>query len=125
MWLPLNHFELLVEDCGSTLFRHFRQNLTGSIVEQTSNAGSAIALGIEGVNWANLVEWCRAVWGGEIEGSDPPDNLDDEDYEEDYALIAAATTIASESMESPWEVVELQLTALRPVAVILNSQWKH
>lgn len=122
IWFGSNRFEIVIEACDSTLFRRFSQNLADSIIARTGGQGSPVGISIERVNWANFVERCQAIWRKETGRCRPAHDPDDED--ENYAIIAAATTIAVVRRADLWEKVEHQLTALRPVAIKLNAQWK-
>jgi hypothetical protein len=74
---------------------------------------------LEGVDWKNLVAWCRKAWEDTLSAM----NIQ-EDGTSDWALIGAATRIADEAHENPpWEAVERQLNALRVVARNIDKKW--
>lgn len=76
-----------------------------------------ISIWIHGVNWMNLVDWCRKFHKGTW-GTLDLDRADDVDLK----VICAAHHIAGNSQGS-WKSCQKQLEGLRVVAEELNPKW--
>lgn len=71
-----------------------------------------------GVNWTNLIQYCRYVWENTL-----PKLAFNKGADELLSVLHLATNIAQRSQEQPWEAVESQLESLRVVVGHLDKNW--
>ena len=112
-----NIFGIEIKDCDVRLLIAF-QNHVGNLGEiaNVSLPAALMWMKKEGVDWANLEDWCHSLWKGHLFAwatDGPTDN--------DEKVIIAAHQIALNSHW--WESCKKQLDALRMVAGALNPKW--
>ena len=77
-----------------------------------------LSVHLKGVNWDNLMNWCKSVWLGTL-----PECTLGASTGDDWAIIAAATNVADHGRALSWDTVMKQLKGLRYVAVKLDERW--
>lgn len=108
----------MIVDCDASIHRKFGCNLVDPVRDQIGDY-LEVHMHLDGSNVANLREWCRAVWQGELESP----AVDEENRTDEFAVVTAATSFAAQARKLPWEVVELHLKSLRMVAAQFDARW--
>ena len=112
-----NAFFLKIKDCNMrllTAFHKHKGNLAG--IANVDLPPFLIWMRKQGVDWANLEDWCHSVWKRDLLASTGHWRTDN-----DHKVIIAAHQIALNS--GSWESCKKQLDALRMVAGALNPKW--
>jgi hypothetical protein len=113
-----NTFAIVMLNCDSTLYRKFTENVIRPLGIQPDDPRWRSVAELEGVDWRNLMSWCRCVWEGKLGSVNfSSDAGGDGDY--DWCVIQTATIIALDSMGCRRE----QLRQLGLLAAKVDSRW--
>lgn len=110
-----NEFEAEIKDCDVSLILAFRILVTKSLGR---NAEINVTFFVVGINWHNLLQWCRHVWSEEL----LPSTYENDDGEL-LKTIYAAHRIAELGRVHTWDTCKLHLEAMRVVAGLSDKKW--
>lgn len=120
LWYTSNDFEARIQDCDISLVLAFGTLLDNALGTKAT-ALFQISLLIRGINWNNLLHWCRHIWSGQLQ---PSPFSEEQQYGSPLLkVIQAAHRIAEVGRKNEWNTCKLQLEALRVVAGLSDSKW--
>ena len=118
----INVFIIEIRDCDAKLLRKFLRLYWSATVDLDFGIRLGemdLGMSFRGKrNWANLLDWCRGVWKGEL--CDYP-ALDEGGRTQ--AVVTAATQMATQHKGRSWDECEAALETLRRVVGKFEPKW--
>lgn len=117
MYYLSNKFSMDILNCDARLFSAFAQR-----VGEFERSGDDVFISVTtraGAHWPNLLAWCRRVHEVKVWPMSPYGGV----HGNVYDVIAAATTMAHQMRELPWETCLRVLDTMRVVAGSADLEW--
>ena len=110
-----SRFVFTIIKCDCSLRMAFQKHVDALGIVSKKSIKTRYAL--RGLNWDNLIVWCRHIWKRDVHGLDKT-----KDHGKLWTVAYGATKIAKHT-EGSWESCKRQLEAFRFVAGRVDERW--